>query len=177
MLVPAYLHTTVEDINKLINRNPSMFISYSPYKKYNVINEIQNDEWNMFQYVSINSDGKIMGYYSAIRDQMANMISGCLFIHFKKEAYYEQETASKDLREFINMLATLPMINMIYFNSVVDNKANATTYKEFIDKYNGCRYIMKKYARLTDGKIYDCYQYQLDVEGYEEDLGGHYIKI
>ena len=52
MLVPAYLHTTVEEINKLINRNPSMFISYSPYKKYNVVDEIQRDEWNMFQYVS-----------------------------------------------------------------------------------------------------------------------------
>ena len=83
MLVPAYLHTTVEDINKLINRNPSMFISYSPYKKYNIVNEIQRDEWNMFQYVSINSEGKVMGYYSAVRDQMANMVSGCLFIHFK----------------------------------------------------------------------------------------------
>ena len=177
MLVPAYLHTTVEDINKLINRNPSMFISYSPYKKYNVINEIQNDEWNMFQYVSINSDGKIMGYYSAIRDQMANMISGCLFIHFKKEDYYEQDTASKDLREFVNMLATHPMINMIYFNSVAENKANWTTYEEFMNKYGGYRYIMKKYARLTDGKIHDCFQYQLDVEGYEEGLGGHYIKI
>ena len=165
MLVPAYLHTTKEELNKLINRNDKTYLTYSSYDRYEIVSELDKDEWNNFQFVSVGSNGKILGFYEFSRNQTSNKIDGCFFIHFKNEEYYDDRVAKDDFKIMFSRVAHNPQVNIIYFTALCENPANERMYKYLLEVWKGERFVLPKYARLKDGKIYDVYQYYFDVEG------------
>ena len=171
MLKPAYLHTTKEELNKLINRSDKTYLTYSSYDRFEIVESLGNDEWSEFQFVSVDENDNVLGFYEFSRNQTANKISSCFFVHFKNEEYYDSEIAKEDFKEAFDLVASNPQVNIIYFTALCDNPANERMYKYLLGQYNGSRFVLPKYARLKDGKIYDAYQYYFDVEEYRLDLG------
>ena len=165
MLKPAYLYTTKEELNKLINRNDKTYLTYSSYDRFEIVEYLDNDEWNNFQYISVDKDDNVLGFYEFSRNQIANRINSCFFVHFKNEEYYDEKVAKNDFKEIFSRVAHNPQINIIYFTAICDNPANERMYKYLLDAWNGKRFVLPKYARLKDGKIYDVYQYYFEVEG------------
>jgi len=169
MLKPAYLATTSDEINKLINEGEYPYLNLMGFDDYELV-ELEPDQSEKLQYVSINEDGKILGYFAVSKSLEHNKFYSSVFIKFKYTydiCGNDTEEAFEDFYKFQKMLFFNPIFTGLEVRSVVDNPANKL-YEKWLDLYDGKRILFPKYVRLKDGKYYDCYLYWFERRDNEE---------
>lgn len=159
MLKMAIAVTDSDTINKLIYDENYKFLNLPTYEEYNMV-ELQENEWNKISKVSVNENGDILGYFSANVSQSQQRIDSCFFVKFPRNYKLKDDknTAYNDFREFVDYIMNHPIYKKVSFQAIRDNPANKV-YEEFLNKYNGDRFLLKDYVRLKDGKYYDTYLY------------------
>lgn len=159
MLKMAIAVTDSDTINKLIYDGNYKFLNFSTYEEYNIV-ELQGNEWSKISKVSVNENGDILGYFSANISQYQQRIDSCFFVKFPHNYQLENDKsiAYNDFREFVDYIMNHPIYKKVSFRAIKDNPANKA-YEEFLNKYNGERFLLKDYVRLKDGKYYDVYLY------------------
>ncbi len=132
---------------------PSKFFSFRIY---------ENDR-DAIQFVSKNSDGKIIGFLSAYADNENNLIENMDFINFTGKP---NATFSHDSKLFFDELFIKRNFRKIIFKAIVKNPA-VPMYRKLVKKLNGREVgILKENKKLTDGKYYDEMIFELYRDGY-----------
>jgi len=169
MLKKAYLETDSKTINNLISRGDYPYLTFSTYEDYDII-DIASDTWNKIQYISVDEDGNILGYFSFNPSQTSQKLSGGYFVKFRYKDYYSKESeviCDADFREFIDTCMNNPLFMRLEFMAITNNNANKT-YERWMDEYYGERHLLTNYTRLKDGNFYDVYLYWFDRDKREE---------
>lgn len=146
-----------EDLNKAyqqaIRLDDNKFYVPSSWHDYE-INVDDSDYYNL-QYVSIDKNGDVSGYYCASVDRCANIITNISVINFKKNT-----RTSVDLFAFLKMIREMPMIKIEWW--VARGNSAESMYNRIIKKYGGSKVgIYKKSVKLKDGKYYDKVMYEM----------------
>lgn len=113
--------------------------------------DIKNDT---LQYVSVNSNGDVIGYMEAYIDNKINSISSLYVLNF----YDKSMTFSKDFYAFLDTL--LRRYTKVSFSVVVGNPAE-TMYDRVIHKYGGRIVGIKEDHVSIDGSLYDFKLYEI----------------
>ena len=160
----------VNEINKKIVRENPIYLWNTCYASIDNIN-LEDDEWNKIQRVSVNKEGKVIAYFSASINRTSSRIGSLYLIKFKNSEDYDSDIARNDLKEFIESLINSPIFRMIEFIAIRDNPANEL-YEKWLEAYGGKRFLIEKYTLLTDGKYHDTYFYIIPTKSYNK--GEHY---
>ena len=160
MLIRAYDNATTEIINNLINDGDYKYLHLAPYKEYKQV-EIKDDEIDTIQRISVDNEGRILGYFSANINQWRKAITSTYFVKFSYLDYYDDDIADKDFKQFVDMIMNHPIYKIVEFASVKENPANEI-YEKIMKQYNGERFLLTNSVILLDGKRYDVWQYYFD---------------
>jgi len=126
----------------------------APWINYDI--EIKDSGWSCLQFVSVDKDNNVIGYFTANVDRVCEEASGLGIINFTGEYNLE---FSRDLKLFINNLLT--EFRKVSFAVVIGNPIEKM-YDRYINKYNGRIVgIRKEEAKLQDGKYYDMKLYEI----------------
>ena len=165
MLEPAILYKDrlKEKFAKEITKPKNKYANFGDYYSYEL--EIDTNEWDRLQRVSVNSKGDIVGYLKAEIDRNSLNISGMHIINFDQKNII----FSKDLKRFFDLIFERG-INKINFGVIVGNPAEKM-YDKFISKYNGRIVGIKtKEIKLIDGELYDLKLYEIMREDYTKNF-------
>jgi len=137
------------------------FISADYWYKLFVIDET---EYNQISRVSVDSDGKVIGYIGVSLNKAINSVNHMYVCYFKmpKISY----TFTKDVLEFIDYLFVYKKFNKIHWSVYIGNPA-IKVYNKFIERYNGKIVgYFKDDERLLDNSIVDKQVYEIIREDY-----------
>jgi len=119
--------------------------------------KIAESLWEGIEYVSVNSEGSVIGFLSADLESDYGIVSGLRILNFKDKC---NMTFSRDLYAFLNLLFTLD-IRKIQFSCISENIIDKM-YMKYIKKYNGrCVGIYKDSIRLSDFKYHSYKLYEI----------------
>jgi hypothetical protein len=120
--------------------------------------DIQNNNFYKQQWVSVENDWKIVGYFEAEIDRSARYVTSLIVANFAKKGNI---TFSLDLKEFFKRLIYRYNYSKIVF-SVVTNSPNEKLYDKFISRYGGRVVgIFKNHKILQDGTLRDMKYYEV----------------
>ncbi len=137
------------------------------YKFWNCSNyydehETKEGPWNSHQFVSVDSNGEVIGYIAYSIDRANDLVDGLSIINFTdNKATFGIDTgnAIKDIFEKFHF-------RKISFCVVIGNPIEHT-YDRMTEKYNGCIVgTQKQHVKLFDGKLYDMKLYEIFAEDY-----------
>jgi hypothetical protein len=138
------------------------------YKYYNYFTyfedvEIDKSSWNRHQFVSLNKEGKIVGYM-AYNVRRAEHICDCLnIINFTDNI----ALFGNDLKRVLTDIFEKFKFNKLKFSVVVGNPIEKS-YDEIVEKYGGRIVgVEEKEAKLFDGEYYDVKLYEITRSSYE----------
>ena len=111
-----------------------------------------NGDWNGRNFVSINSDGKIIGYIHYSICRTADYVDDFGAVNFSDDSK-DKYTFGKDLRQVIDDIFLKFNHNRLEFTVVEDNPIRKTYFK-LVNKYGG-RIIGVKHCviKLINGKV------------------------
>lgn len=126
------------------------FYNGCSYRNFGI--EIDSNDWNTLQRVSVNSNGEVIGYICAEINRDSRNITGFGIMNFTKKPSI---VFAKDLLQFLREIRDDYNANRFEFLAYVGSKADIM-YKAFILKYGGRIVGTKKRSqKLSDGKYYD----------------------
>ncbi|EHI98021.1 hypothetical protein CDLVIII_1322 [Clostridium sp. DL-VIII] len=126
------------------------FYSGCSYRSFDI--EILKDDWNVIQRVSVNSEGKIIGFMSAEINRDSKNIDRFGIMNFTKNP---NAVFAKDLIKFLRELKHSYNANKFEFAAYVGSEAEKM-YTKFISKYGGNVIGRKRRSqKLADGEYYD----------------------
>lgn len=130
---------------------------YYNINPYNFQFDVSENTYEQNQFVSVNKNGKVIGYISYKLDRMANAVIELGVINFSDDKI----TFGKDLAQAIREIFLKFHFNKINFSVVVGNPIEKQ-YNKLIEKYGG-RIVGIYYddVKLFDGKLYDRQLYEL----------------
>ena len=124
--------------------------------------EFKDSTWDYHDYVSLDSQGNVIGnlYYRV--DRVTENVSNLCIINFSDN----EVIFAKDLLQVIKDIFEKFNFNKLSFSVVVGNPAEKG-YDKLIQKYNGRIVgIKEKETKLFDGKYYDVKLYEILRENY-----------
>ncbi len=160
MLRPAFYHK--DDLNVAIREvisNPNYkYWTNSSYLTFEI--EIKPDQWAKEQYVSIDKDGNIAGYFCAHIDRDTRRVSNLSIARLSQSSVF-----NLDLLLFIMQLKKYRAVAW----SVVIGNPIELAYDRICKRLCG-RVIgqQTKSCRLTDGKLYDERLYEVINPDYQD---------
>ena len=141
------------------------------YKYYHFGNfftdfDIVKDTFNNHQFVSVDKNNNILGYFSYSVDRVAYNANEFGIVAFEDYSL----TFGKDLHQVFDDIFMKYNFNKVTFFCVVGNPIMPYYIKK-INKLGG-RYIgeYKNHVKLMDGKIYDVALFELLKEDYRKNL-------
>lgn len=154
MIKLAILYNTklAELLLKCLTEKRNNFLFFLPYKQYSFC--IEDNDHNKIQYISIDKDNNILGFFEATINTNYHVIDDMLLISFNDLANQE---FGLDLVRFIDLLFIRRNYRQIYFKAVTANPIYSY-YERFLLKVtkSGCIIgVMKSYVRLSDNQYYD----------------------
>ncbi len=122
--------------------------------------ELPDDNYNKHCFVSISSDGGIMGYIAYNVDWQAMSADRWGIISFNKGSI----EFAKDVYQAICNVFEIYHMNRISWFAYVDNPA-IRGYRNFIKKHGGreCGYY-RQIAKLMDGNLHDAVEFEILAE-------------
>jgi len=134
--------------------------------------ELSESNWNLHQFVSIDSNGDIIGYMGYNVDRTAYYAKSLAITNFRNDTP-SKFTFGQDVFQAIKNIFKKFNFNKLVFECVVGNPVQKT-YRRLINDYNGRIVgVFKQHVILQDGQMYDIEMYEITKEGYEEAL--HFI--
>lgn len=114
--------------------------------------EIDDNDWNSLQFVSVDSNNKIIGMLGAGFNRDSRNFQGFGIMNFTKKP---NVTFAKDVIQFLKNIKNVHNANRIEFMAYVGSDAEAM-YQKFIMKHGG-RVVgtKRRCQKLIDGKYYD----------------------
>ena len=165
MIRPAILY--VEELKKKYTET-----WYSDKYKYyhlggwNNMIQIDDNDWNKHQFVSVNKKDEVIGYISYNVDRTSNSCDGFGAINFTNDVI----NFGKDLATVLDNIFTKFNFHKLVFCVVIGNPAEKQ-YDKLIEKYNGRIVgIYKEDVKLFDGKYYDKKMYEIMRKDYLEAI-------
>lgn len=138
------------------------------HKYYSISNyyaEFQIDEntWDYHQFVSLDSNGNIIGYIGYRIDRTADMVDNLSIINFNED---NKVIFGTDINTIVRDIFEKFHFRKLNFKVVVGNPIEVS-YDRLIKKYNGKVVgIQEKHVRLYDGQYYDMRLYEILIENY-----------
>lgn len=122
--------------------------------------EIQEDNYNVHQFVSLDKDENVVGYIAYCVDWAAMSADRFGIISFRKGNI----EFAKDVYKVICDLFEVYHMNRISWCAFVDNPA-IRGYRNFIKRHGGreCAYH-RQITRLQDGKLHDSVEFEILAE-------------
>lgn len=119
--------------------------------------------WDRHQFVSLDSDGNVIGYIGYDINRQANYAHSLAIINFTD---YGKFIFGKDLLQVLKDIFKKFAFNKLSFEVVVGNPAESF-YDKIVSQHGG-RIIgtHKQDTRLMDGKLYDIKHYEILKENY-----------
>lgn len=115
------------------------------------------DNWNNYEFVSIDSDNKVIGYISYGIKRDTYSVDGLRIINFSDNKI----TFGKDVIKVIQDIFMKYSFRKLSFAVFVGNPIEKT-YDKLIKKYGGRIIgIKEKDEKLLDGKLYDFKMYEI----------------
>ena len=161
MLVPAIMYE--EELKKKM-RSIWFEDKYKYYIYNNYCSDIQidKDSWNKHQFVSIDSNGNIIGYIAYEVCRQTNACERMAAINFTDNI----AIFGMDLGQALKDIFEKFKFRKLNFSVVVGNPIERS-YDKLIQKYNGRIVgVYKKDALLIDGEYYDKKAYEIMREDY-----------
>ena len=141
---------------KAISQERNKFYIGSSWSDYEIRVD-DSDEFNI-QYVGIDKDENITGYYCASIDRCSNIIHNINVINFKNTTI-----TSIDLFRFLKMIAKMPIVKIEWW--VIRGNPAEMLYDRIIEKYGGRKVgVYLKSIKLRDGKYYDKVMYEMIIQ-------------
>lgn len=136
---------------------------YSPGPYYYSF-ECEDNTLNMHQFVSIDSNGKVVGYIGYNINRDTHSITAFATINFGDNKIL----FANDLKSILYDIFEKFKFNKINFSVVIGNPVEKF-YDKIISKFNGRIVgIFEQDVRLFDNKLYDVKYYELKRESYLE---------
>lgn len=173
MLELAYYNQ--EELNKCIQnivKNKDLYFYFMyPYIFYSI--QIEESDFNSLQFVSKNTIGEIVGYYTAIINRSNEYIEGLGVINFTGKSNI---IFSKDTKSFFDEIFINRNYRKITFSAIEQNPA-VKLYRKLIKLVNGKEVgTLRENKKLTDGKYYDEVIFEIYREGYLDAIKEYYKK-
>lgn len=131
---------------------------YIDYKNENTSN------WYKEEYVSVDSQGRIIGHFHARVDRNTRGITSIAAINFDKNG--KGPLFALDFRRFMEKLFVERNYYRISFCVITENPI-MKMYDRFIHDYNGREIgTFTRSERLSDGEFYDCKHYEMFREDF-----------
>ena len=116
--------------------------------------------WGGIQMVSVNKEGKVIGYFSVDLCRDTFNLSNLHIINFTDD----KVLFAKDLKNFLMKLIEREDIRKLNFTVVIGNPIEKS-YDKMIEKYGGRIIgIRREDTKLFDGKLYDTKSYEIFME-------------
>lgn len=132
--------------------------------------KIDTSDWNKIQRVSLNAEGKVIGYFNANVDRASNSVSSMSILNFYLDSKNLPITFIRDLESFIDYLFLTLKFEKINFCVAIGNNAGERLYDHFIQKFGGKIVgIKRKEVKLVDGSYYDIKLYDILREEYKKE--------
>lgn len=127
---------------------------------------IDDNDWNRHQFVSINKDNQVIGYISYRVDRTNNSCNGFGAINFTNDSI----TFGKDLATVLQNIFIKFNFHKLNFCVIIGNPIEKQ-YDKLIKKYNG-RIVgyYKDDSKLHDGQYYDRKLYEIMRKDFLEVL-------
>jgi len=138
-----------------LNPERYKYLLADTWTKYTL--EIEDNNWNKLQYVSLVGD-EVIGYFECNINRRVYYISSLSIVNFEDKPNF---VFSKDLIEFLKLLFIQYKFKKLNFTCVVGNPAERM-YDKMIAKWGGRIVgIYKNDVKLLDGKVYDLKIYEI----------------
>lgn len=148
------------------------------YKYYNYFTyykkcEISDSTWTWMEYVSLDNEGKTIGFISYYINRETGICDTLSIINFRKKGFNKDNVIFiKDLMQVIDDMFFKFNFKKLKFSVAVGNPSEKG-YDRFIKKHNGRVVgISYKNLKLFDGKYYDEKYYEIFREDYIESRKG-----
>lgn len=121
--------------------------------------KIDNNDWDKLQYVSVNSQNEVIGFFECKINRIVYYAYDLIAISFEEKPNF---IFSKDLKEFIiDIIFMKHKFNKLRFTCVVGNPIEKS-YDRLILKYGGRIVgVYEKEVRLVDNSICDLKLYEI----------------
>ncbi|MGU8921401.1 hypothetical protein ACV3UV_11890 [Clostridium perfringens] len=146
----------------------------NPHFKYLIGNwsnfkiELGDNNWNKFQFVSVDKNDNVIGYLGSNIDRTANYVWGLEFVNFTQNVNL---TFSKDCKAFFDLIFKEYKFNKVNWTVFIGNPAEYI-YDKLIKKYNGRIVgIYKEDYYTYDGELCDKKSYELMRKDYLKVAG------
>jgi hypothetical protein len=152
LLAPATLHEDqlTRQYKEAVCDDHFKFYMGTSYRNYNL--EIQRNDWNVIQRVSIDKGGKLIGFMSASIDRESRVVGSFGILNFTKKTNI---IWSMDIVKFIRELRDQYDASKFEFVGFVGSDAERM-YRRFIEKHGGnIAGTLRRTALLIDGNYYD----------------------
>ena len=150
-LQELYLNTWHQDKYKYYN-----------YNSYWSALELKENTWDAHEFVSVDKDGKVLGFIFYSVDRPSNSACSLGIINFADSSL----TFGKDVLQAIKDIFEKYNFHKLSFCVVVGNPIEKT-YDKLTPKYGGRIVgVEKQHAKLCDNKYYDVKRYEILREDY-----------
>lgn len=157
-------------------------IALDPYYKWwtgryiDTVKKIDEDFWANIQMVSVDTEGKVIGYFGASIARAEYYINNVSCINFYEGSEGKKVIFAKDLLKFINFLVKDQKFKKINWTVFVGNPVEAK-YDRLIKKYGGRIVGVFKNDALIGGEYYDSKHYEWINDYFECTHCGHRNKF
>lgn len=147
------------------------------YKYWNYTNyfeemEIADRTWGKHQFVSIDSDGDVIGYIGYAIDRSSDYVYALNIINFTDDRVTFGIDAGKVIKDIFEKFH----FRKICFSVVVGNPIEKT-YDKMVERYGGeIVGVHKEHVRLIDGQFYDVKLYEILAKDYFSIKESNHIK-
>jgi hypothetical protein len=147
-LIDLYKEKIVE--NRYFFERNSNIIEYDGYI------DILSDDKECLQYVSIDNNKKVLGYFEAYKCD--NSISNIRILNLEEKTSF---IFKKDFKEFLNSLYNNDGLYKLSWFVIIGNKTEKMYDKICLKNEGKIIGIQEKHSLLSDGKYYDVKLYEV----------------
>lgn len=161
MLKPAQLYA--DELQKqLLNTWYTDRAKYWNGCVYDSVVELREDNGDAHQFVSVESNGILLGYITYAVSWTSCKAYGFGIISFEQNPV----VFTADFKQAVDDIFKKYRLNKIEFSAYADNPA-IKTYRRFIAKHGGEEVgTFKQTTKLQDGLLHDCTMFELFREDY-----------
>lgn len=157
-----YQNKLNEEWQKIVYTDKYKYYNFSNYWGYTI--DLATDSWNRLQFVSVDKNDNVIGYFCAYLERSMNKVTGIAAMNFRNVNI----TFSKDFYKFLTDLFEVHKFHKIEWQVAIGNPAEKI-YDKIIKKYGGNIVgIEHESTKFDDGKYYDVKEYEIMKSDYDK---------